>query len=190
MTMKKLSVLLTVAALSIQPQAHAQSWLDSIKSMLGLSAEQEQEQAQEPEPEHVTPSVDGMVSSVTESLGVTSAQAFGGLGAIFNYAKENVSSDQYKQLAKALPGVSGLLEYVPDVSNMASEGALGGILDKAVSYNDSLQAINEVKKQFAVLGLKPEMITQFIAKAQSYLDTPEGQQAKNLLTQGLGKLLG
>ncbi|MFT5940514.1 MAG: hypothetical protein ACI8R9_002652 [Paraglaciecola sp.] len=180
MKMKKLSVVLTVAALSIQPQAHAQSWLDSIKNMFGLSAEQET----------VTPSVDGMVSSVTESLGVTSAQATGGLGAIFNYAKDNITSDQYGLLTKALPGVGGLLKSVPDVSNMPSEGGLGGLLDKAASYNESLKAINEVKKQFEALGLKPEMITQFISKAQYYLDTPEGQQAKQLLTQGLDKLLG
>ena len=178
--MKKSSVLLTVLALSIQPQAHAQSWLDSIKSLFGLSAEQET----------VTPSVDGMVSSVTGSLGVSKAQAVGGLGAIFNYAKDNITTDQYSLLAKALPGVSGLLESAPDVSTMTSEGGLGGILDKAASYNESLKAINKVKKQFAALGLKPEMITQFVAKAQSYLDTPEGQQAKQLLTQGLGKLLG
>lgn len=178
--MKKLSMVLTIAALSMQPQAHAQGWLDSIKGMFGMSAEQEA----------ATPSVDGMVSSVTESLGVTTPQATGGLGAIFNYAKDNISSDQYSQLANALPGVGGLLEAVPDVSSMASEGGLGGILDKAASYNESLKAINEVKKQFAALGLKPEMITQFVSKAQSYLDTPEGQQAKQLLTQGLGKLLG
>ncbi|MFT6899412.1 MAG: hypothetical protein ACJA13_003848 [Paraglaciecola sp.] len=142
------------------------------------------------EQETPTPSADGMVSSVTGSLGVTNTQAAGGLGAIFKFAKDNITPDQYSLLAKALPGVGGLLESVPDVSTMASEGGLGGILDKAASYNESLKAINEVKKQFAALGLKPEMITQFVAKAQSYLDTPEGQQAKQLLTQGVGKLLG
>ncbi|WP_158768180.1 DUF2780 domain-containing protein [Paraglaciecola sp. L1A13] len=177
--MKKLSVVLTVAALSIQPQAHAEGWLDSIKNMLGMETQQEA----------ATPSITGMVSSVTDSLGVTQSQASGGLGAIFNYAKDNISSEQYSQLADALPGVGGLLESVPDISSMTSEGGLGGILDKASSYNDSLKALNDVKKQFEALGLKPEMITQFVSKAQAYLDTPEGQQAKQLLTQGLGKLL-
>lgn len=178
--MKKLSMVLTIAALSIQPQAHAQGWLDSIKGMFGMASEQEA----------ATPSIEGMVSSVTESLGVTKTQANGGLGAIFNYAKDNISSDQYKQLAAVLPGVGGLLESVPDISSMTSEGGLGGILDKAASYNQSLTAINNLKKQFEALGLKPEMITQFVSKAQTYLDTPEGQQAKQLLTQGMGKLLG
>jgi hypothetical protein len=178
--MKKLSIVLAVATLSVQPQVHAEGWLDSIKSMLGMETQQEA----------ATPSASGMVSNVVGSLGVTQTQASGGLGAIFNYAKENISSDKYNQLTSALPGVSGLLESVPDISNMTSEGSLGGILDKAASYNDSLKAINDVKKQFEALGLKPEMITEFISKAQSYLDTSEGQQAKQLLTQGLGKLLG
>ena len=34
------------------------------------------------------------------------------------------------------------------------------------------------------------MITSFISTAQTYLDTEQGQQAKQVLTAGLGKLLG
>ena len=50
--------------------------------------------------------------------------------------------------------------------------------------------LNDVKKQFEALGLNSEMISNFIASAQSYLDTEQGQQAKKMLTEGLGKLLG
>ena len=48
-----------------------------------------------------------------------------------------------------------------------------------------VKSINEIKKQFEALGLKPEMITAFISQAKSYLDTEQGQQAKDLLMQGL-----
>ena len=53
-----------------------------------------------------------------------------------------------------------------------------------------LKAINDVKKQFEALGLKPEMITGFVKQAQAYLDTEQGKEAKKMLTEGLGKLLG
>jgi hypothetical protein len=72
------------------------------------------------------PSIEGMVSSVTGSLGVTNTQANGGLGAIFSYAKDNISSDQYQQLATALPGIGGLLASAPDISSITSDGGLGG----------------------------------------------------------------
>ena len=79
---------------------------------------------------------------------------------------------------------------MPDISKLSSGEGLGGLLDKAVQYSASLKAVNDVKKQFEALGLKPEMISSFISSAQGYLDTEQGQQAKQLLTQGLGKLLG
>ena len=81
---------------------------------------------------------------------------------------------------------------MPDLSKLSSGSSegLGGLLDKASEYSDSLKAINAVTKQFEALGLKPEMISSFISSAQSYLNTEQGQAAKKLLTDGLGKLLG
>jgi len=114
------------------------------------------------------------------------------MGAIFNYVKDNVSTEQFSTLANSVPGVEGLVSQMPDLSklNSGSSEGLGGLLDKASQYSDSLKSINDVKKQFEALGLKPEMISNFISTAQSYLDTEQGQQAKQVLTDGLGKLLG
>jgi hypothetical protein len=77
---------------------------------------------------------------------------------------------------------------VPDISEMKSEGGLSGLMDKAANYNDSLKAVNELKKQFEVLGLSPEMITKVVSSAKAYLDTDEGKKIKEQLMQGLSKL--
>ena len=77
---------------------------------------------------------------------------------------------------------------VPDISEVASEGGLSGLMDKAANYNDSLKAVNELKKQFEALGLKPEMIMQVVNSAKSYLDTDEGKKIKEQLMQGLSQL--
>jgi hypothetical protein len=77
---------------------------------------------------------------------------------------------------------------VPDISDMKSEGGLSGLMDKAANYNDSLKAANELKKQFESLGLSPEMITQVVTSAQTYLDTDEGKKIKEQLMQGLSSL--
>jgi hypothetical protein len=182
--MKKLIVLLTISTLSFSAMAEETSWLDSLKNFVGLGETKEQAVK--------LPSTDGLVDMLTGSLNVNAEQASGGMGAIFNYVKSNVSTEQFSQLAKSLPGVDGLVSQMPDISKLSSgsSSSLGGLLDKASQYSDSLKSINDVKKQFEALGLKPEMISDFVTSAKSYLDTEQGQQAKKVLTDGLGKLLG
>lgn len=185
--MKKLIVLLTISTLSSSVLAEETSWLDSLKNLVGLGDAKEQTVEANAS---AMPSTDGLVDMLAGSLDVNSAQASGGMGAIFNYVKNNVSAEQFSQLAKSLPGAEGLIGQMPDISKLSSGEGLGGLLDKAAEYNESLKAVNDVKKQFEALGLKPEMISSFVSSAQSYLDTEQGQQAKQVLTDGLGKLLG
>jgi hypothetical protein len=174
----KISYLVVVlSALAFSPQSHAEGWLDSIKSMFGMEAETP-----------AMPNVTDMVSSVSESVGIDKSQAQGSLASIFNFAKENISAEQFSTLSNSLPGLDSLLGSVPDVSEMTSEGGLGGLMDKAANYNDSLKAVNELKKQFESLGLSPEMITQVINSAKVYLDTDEGQKIKEQLMNGLSQL--
>ena len=179
--MKKLILLLTLTTLSTSALSAETSWLDSLKNLVGLGETQEKS---------AQLNTDGLVNMLTSGLNVNNEQAAGGMGAILNYVKNNVSNEQFSQLAKSLPGVEGLVGQMPDISKLGTSEGLGGLLDKASEYSDSLKSINDVKRQFEALGLKPEMITNFIASAQQYLDTEEGQQAKKVLTEGLAKLLG
>ncbi|WJG09472.1 DUF2780 domain-containing protein [Aliiglaciecola sp. LCG003] len=178
--MKRIGVIFTVIALSFSAQSQAEGWFDSLKSMLGMGEEVKQK----------TPNSNDMVAILAKNLGVNNQQAQGGLGSIFNYVKGNISADKFNQLSDSLPGVSDLINAAPDVSQLKESGGLAGLMDKAAEYNDSLKAINNVKKQFEALGLKPEMIMQYVEQAKAYLDTEQGQQAKQLLMQGLGNLLG
>lgn len=180
--MKKLIILLAISTLSTSAIAQETSWFDSLKNFVGLGENKEETVK--------VPSVEGLVEILTSSLNVNTDQASGGMGAIFNYVKENVSTEQFSQLAKSLPGIDGLVNEMPDISKLSSSEGLGGLLDKASEYSDSLKSINDLKKQFEALGLKPEMISSFVASAQGYLNTEEGQQAKQIFTDGLGKLLG
>lgn len=187
--MKKLIVLLTISTLSSSAIAQETSWFESLKNLVGLGNTPEKSVAVNTPAKQGTA---GLVDMLTSSLGVNAGQASGGMGAIFNYVKDNVSTEQFSKLANSVPGIEGLVSQMPDISklNSGSSEGLGGLLEQASQYSDSLKSINNVKKQFDALGLKPEMISNFISTAQSYLDTEQGQQAKQVLTDGLGKLLG
>ena len=99
--MKKLIILLTISTLSTSAIAEETSWLDSLKNFVGLGETKEQIVK--------APSTDGLIGMLTSSLNVNTDQASGGMGAIFNYVKSNVSTEQFSQLSKSLPGVDGLL---------------------------------------------------------------------------------
>jgi len=187
--MKKLILLLTISTLSTSVLAEETSWLDSLKNLVGLGETKEQSVNTNTS---AMPSAEGLVGMLTNALNVNSDQASGGMGAILNYVKNNVSAEQFSQLAKSLPGTEGLVSQMPDISKLTSgsSDSLSGLLDKAAEYSESLKSINDVKKQFEALGLKPEMISNFISSAQSYLNTEQGQKAKKMLTDGLGMLLG
>ena len=176
--MMKLSYLLiVVSAFAFSPPSHAEGWLDSIKSMFGIQAETP-----------AIPNITDMISSVSESVGIDEAQAKGSLASVFNYAKKNITAEQFRGLSDSLPGLDSLMGAVPDISGMKSEGGLGGLMDKAANYNTSLKAVNDLKKQFEALGLSPEMIMQVVNGAKAYLDTDEGQKIKEQLMKGLNTL--
>lgn len=181
--MKKILVLTTVAALSISPVVNAQSWWDSLKGMLGMEETTEQQAEQAPA------NVNGIVSEISQTLGITPAQAEQGVASILNYLKTSAEPEQFAELKASLPGVDAALASVPDVSNVESEGLMDGLLKKASEYSESIKAVNDMKMQFEAVGLKPEMIQDFVKSAESYLDTPQGQAAKDKLSEMFDSLM-
>ena len=177
--MKTRAALLLTIGMTVSTQVHAEGFFDSLKSFFGFGNAETEVVEQ--------PTVDGLLSALTDNLGVTSDQAKGGLASLLNYAQNNVTSDSFAQLKQQIPGVDSLMGSLPDISNMQQNG-LSGLLDRAAEYSESFKAINDLKKQFEAIGLEPQMIMSYIEQAQSYLDTDEGQQAKQMLMDAFGSI--
>ena len=181
-------------ALTIAQPAHAEGWLDSVKGFFGMGETEEVTAVAADAVSDAMPNSGDMVKLLTDSLGVTESQATGGLGSLFNYAKTNLSSDDFSSIAKSIPGLDSLTSAIPSLSaDSATDDtgdSLSGLLDKASEYSDSLGAVNDVKKQFEALGLSPDMITKFADTALQYLDTEQGQSAKKLLQDSFGSFVG
>lgn len=180
--MKTFYFVIALTLCSFQASAE-DSWFDSLKAMLGFG-----ETSEEVATENTAISAQSLVDYLAENLGVTSAQAEGGLAALFNFVKQSAESEQFAAISDAIPGLDTVLASLPKVSGGTAQVGLGGLLEKAAEYSDSIKAVSDVKKQFEALGLSPEMIGQFGEQVQQYLNTPEGEEAKRLVNDALSNL--
>jgi len=112
--MKKSILFLAIASLSAPVMAE-DSWFDSLKNFIGLG--DSSQVASEGASENL-PNANEIVSILTESLSINSEQASGGLGALLNLVKSNISQEKFSQLTQSLPGVDQLISDMPDISEL------------------------------------------------------------------------
>ncbi len=121
----------------------------------------------------------GLINSLTSGLGVSKQQATGGAGAIFDYAKNNMSAADFTKVANGLPGIDSLIGAAPQAD---SGGLLGGISSLGGSSGG---AMGELAGRFGTLGLSPESINEFIPVILEYAQSEGGAQVMNLLKGAL-----
>lgn len=105
----------------------------------------------------------GLMSSLTEQLGISQAQAAGGTSALMALANNALSDDNAAMLKGIIP---------------AGSGAGGGL---ASSLMGSISSMDGVASAFSKLGLDPALINQFTPILLDYV-------SKNGGSELLGKL--
>ena len=127
----------------------------------------------------------GLLSALSQ-LNVTPQQAVGGTGAMLGLAKNQLSSADYSELAKSVPGIDKL-------SGGGELGALSGLLGssgKAAGLDNALgnvKTTNDLNSAFSALGMDSGMIGQFAPVILQYL----GQQGVGgSLLSSLGGIWG
>lgn len=190
--MKKLSTLIVLFLFSLN-STYAQSTndlFDTAQGILTTDKSKDTLSTVQADSSDKTPSAFGILSKITESLNVTDSQAEGGLGSLFEYAKSNLSGNDFNQLASLIPGINTLINEAPEISgNNKESSGFGSLLNKAAEYSSTVSAANDLNKQFESLGLSTEMIIKFANTTLTYLDTEEGQQARQLLQNAFSSLI-
>jgi len=132
-----------------------------------------------------TPQTADLLSTLSE-LDITPEQAIGGAGAMLGLAKNQLSSTDYSELAKSVPGIDML-------SGGGELGALAGLLGssgKAAGLDNALGNVkdtNDLNNAFSALGMDSGMIGQFAPVLLQYL----GQQGVGgTLLSSLGNIWG
>ncbi|VVP50911.1 hypothetical protein PS850_05412 [Pseudomonas fluorescens] len=127
----------------------------------------------------------GLLSALSQ-LNVTPQQAVGGTSAMLGLAKNQLSSTDYSELAKSVPGIDKL-------SGGGELGALAGLLGssgKMAGLDNALGAVkstNDLNNAFSALGMDTGMIAQFAPLILQYF----GQEGVGgSLLQSLGGIWG
>lgn len=179
--MKYLTPLLLLCVFS--STSVAEGWIDSLSSFFSTTTSK----APQTTPS-ATNTIQGLLPTLTENLGVTNQQASGGLGALLNLTKNNVSSNDFADLTQAIPDMNTLLNAAPTIDQQSQSG-LNDLLGNAGSYGKALIGAKEVYQQFTALGLDATQIGKYIEITQSYLQSGGAQAAADVFNKGVNALL-
>ncbi len=212
LAMKK--VLCITLLLSATLPAHAGFW-DSISALFGGGSDQSEQTQTTPtttsaeagveanasieSAAEVSASASSMMQTgmqllplLTQTLGVTGAQASGGMGALLQAAQSLLSGSDFSVLASAIPGAETLLKAAPAVAEMSS-GGLGGMMNSAMTMageqSASIKAGSQLLGQFKSLGMGAEMIPKFSEVGSTYLEGNGNTEASALLSTAISSAL-
>jgi hypothetical protein len=122
-----------------------------------------------------------LVGQLTKALSITPAQASGGAGALFGFAKSRLAPADFTKVAASVPGIEGLIKSAPAGSK---NSALGGVSGLGNSLG-SLGGLASLASPFKKLGLPPEMIAKFVPMLTKYVESNGGASVAALLSGAL-----
>ena len=108
-----------------------------------------------------------LIDSLTQTLGISAAQAEGGAAVLLKAAKDKLGAAEFDSQLGSVPGLHDLLKKAP-----APGGGLGGLLGGlagAIGGNAAL--ISSIVSGFGKLGLKPEDARKFVPVILGFLRT-------------------
>ena len=200
-------ILLLCCLILVAPHTYAEdSWFDSALNFFGLGADEDEAQIEAEKPAKQTTTealgkaaasaattattmavTSSLASMVTEQLGVSDAQAKGGLGTLFGLAKSTLGTSDFSQLSGMVPEMDSLLAAAPAISENTK--GLTSLMGSAGKYGSVLQGATQAYSQFKSLGIGVEQIPQYINVTNEFLESKGGDDAVSLFKEGISALL-
>ncbi|HEY7285761.1 MAG TPA: DUF2780 domain-containing protein [Vicinamibacterales bacterium] len=117
-----------------------------------------------------------LVGLLSKELGSTPKQAEGAAGSLFQIAKSQLKPEDFAQVAKAVPGMAGLLKAAPALSGGNALSQVAGTSGVA-----GLSALAGAASAFSKLGLSPELVSKAIPVITQFVTKSGGAGVGNLL---------
>lgn len=90
-----------------------------------------------------------LVGALSKEIGTTPEQAAGAAGALFGVAKSRLKADEFSRIAKAVPGITALLDAAPSIG--AAPGGIGA-LSQVAGTTGSTGGLASAASAFSKLG--------------------------------------
>lgn len=143
-----------------------------------------------------TSTADDLVSLASQQMQISHSQASGGLGVLFQMAKQNLNPDQFGTIEKQVPDMSGLLAAGKQALALQQSTRKNSTLGKAMSmFSHSpgapagpVSAFNALQS----LGFSAGGMSTLINLVEDYLKSRSGSngvQPASLFSQGIEPLL-
>lgn len=120
---------------------------------------------------------DDLINLLTSELDISDDQAKGGAGALFNYAKEGLSGEDFEKVSKSVPDMGGYLDAIPALGGKSSS-----MLGKATQ---TLVGMPAVTAAFEKLGLSADMVGLFTPLLVNYVEKKGGEAVGGLLMNAI-----
>ena len=120
---------------------------------------------------------DDLINLLTSELDISDDQAKGGAGALFNYANEGLSGEDFEKVSKSVPDMGGYLDAIPALGGKSSS-----MLGKATQ---TLVGMPAVTAAFEKLGLSADMVGLFTPLLVNYVEKKGGEAVGGLLMNAI-----
>lgn len=105
-----------------------------------------------------------VVRWIARRLGISHEQAEGGVGAVYRLVRQQLSDDEFVQVAYATPAISDLMLKSPPLPTTSASGFVAAISRRF----GGLGSLRPLRKPFAKLGLESEKIRPFVRALLEY----------------------
>jgi len=128
-----------------------------------------------------------LITTLVDTLGITKDQAKGGSGALFQNAKDNLSTDDFQKVSDAVPDMA---EYLTAAPSGKTKSGLGGTLGSSLSSLGGGAAkagsMLDLSSAFSKLGMDSGTLGKFIPVVLDFVQSKGGESVVGLL-KGLWK---
>ncbi|WP_298776091.1 DUF2780 domain-containing protein [uncultured Shewanella sp.] len=126
-----------------------------------------------------------LVQITMDQLGITQAQAQGGLGSLLSMAKSSLGGSSFDPIANSIPNINSLLQATPEVDNSSPLSTLSNQLG---NLSPTAKGGLMVYNAFEQLGLSKEMVDPMMDILGDYLNTNGSKGSSDLLMKALTPL--
>ncbi|MCG7871577.1 MAG: DUF2780 domain-containing protein [Candidatus Thiodiazotropha lotti] len=124
----------------------------------------------------------GLLDALTSQLGVSSEQASGGAGSLFQMAQNNLSAEDFSQIASVVPGIDKMMA---SAQSSSKESGAATAVASMLGGDSSAGNLASLASAFGNLGMDSNMVGQFVPIVLQYLQSAGGENIMSMMKGAL-----